>query len=104
MTLTVNQAFEKFLTGLVPTQAQRDAGVTHRATVNAALEAKLTVNAVFETGSFSHGTGVRGHSDIDELVSIGNSKPDSSYTALTWVKEALERGFPTRRSSSDGRL
>ena len=95
MTLTVNQAFDKFLTGLVPTPAQRDAGVSHRATVKAALEAKLTVHAFFETGSFSHGTGVRGHSDVDALVSVGNTKPESSYTALTWVKDALEKRFPS---------
>ncbi len=91
---TVNGAFEDFLARLVPTEAQRKAGQTHRSTVKAALEAKLTVNSFFETGSFTHGTGVRGHSDIDALVSIGNIKPDTSATALAWVKRALEARFP----------
>jgi Second Messenger Oligonucleotide or Dinucleotide Synthetase domain len=95
MAKTVNQGFVEFLARLVPTEAQRDAGSSHRATVRAALESKLTVNNFFETGSFSHGTGVRGFSDIDALVSIGNPKPDSSYTALTWVKNALEARFPS---------
>jgi hypothetical protein len=94
MPRTVDQGFDEFLTRLVPTAAQREAGTTHRATVKAALEAKLTVRNFFETGSFSHGTGVRGHSDIDSLVSIGGSRPDSSYTVLTWVKSALETRFP----------
>lgn len=94
MALTVNEGFESFLRRLVPTQAQRDAGSSHRATVKAALEAKLTVKNFFETGSFSHGTGVRGNSDIDALVSIGNAKPDNSITALTWVKSALQIRFP----------
>lgn len=94
MPRTVNEGFEEFLRRLVPTQAQRDAGVRHRASVKASLEASLTVNTFFETGSFSHGTGVRYHSDIDALVSIGNTKPGSSYTALLWVKNALERTFP----------
>lgn len=95
MARTVNEGFEEFLSRLIPTDAQREAGASHRATVKAALEAKLSVKNFFETGSFSHGTGVRGRSDIDALVSIGNAKPASSYTALTWVKDALEQRFPS---------
>lgn len=91
---TINEVFEEFLKRLTPTQAQRDAGASHRAAVKAALEANLDMRRFYETGSFSHGTGVRGHSDIDALVSIGNTKPGSSYTALTWVKDALEARFP----------
>lgn len=94
MPRTVNEGFEEFLRRLVPTKAQRDAGVLHRSTVKTALKARLTVNNFFETGSFSHGTGVRNHSDIDALVSIGNDKPGSSYTALLWVKDALEKTLP----------
>lgn len=94
MARTVNEGFEEFLKRLIPTQAQRDAGSSHRASVKAALETKLTIGAYFETGSFSHGTGVRGFSDIDMLVSIGNNRPETSYIALTWVKEALEKRFP----------
>ena len=55
----------------------------------------MTVNSFFETGSFSHGTGIRGRSDIDAFVSIGNTKPTSSYTALNWVKDALSQRFPS---------
>lgn len=94
MARTVAQAFDVFLDRLTPTQAQRDSGTSHRATVKAALEAKLTVRRFFETGSFSHGTGVRGYSDIDALVSLGDTKPESSYTALTWVKDILSDRFP----------
>src|SRR5680860_55223 len=75
MAKTVSEAFEEFLARLVPTQAQRDAGASHRASVKAALAAKLTVNTFFESGSFSNGTGVRGFSDIDAFVSLGNDKP-----------------------------
>lgn len=94
MARTVDQGFEEFLRRLVPTEAQRSAGASHRASVKLALESKLTVWNFFETGSFTHGTGVRHHSDIDALVSLGNSKPNSSYTALTWVKDALSARFP----------
>jgi hypothetical protein len=91
---SVNEGFEEFLTRLTPTDAQRSAGASHRATVKSALEAKLSVRNFYETGSFSHGTGVRGFSDIDTLVSIGNSKPDTSDTALSWVKAALVSRCP----------
>jgi len=94
MAKTVNEGFEEFLRRLTPTKSQREAGAGHRASVKAALEAKLTVSRFFETGSFSHGTGVRNHSDIDALLSIGNAKPGSSYTALNWVKDALQKRFP----------
>jgi hypothetical protein len=92
---SVDQAFDEFLDRLMPTNAQRQAGASHRASVKAALEAKLSVSTFFETGSFSHGTGVRGHSDIDALVSLKGGRPDSSYTALTWVKDALSSRFPS---------
>jgi predicted nucleotidyltransferase len=94
MARSVNEGFEAFLTRLVPTEAHRAAGASHRASVKSALEAKLSVSNFFETGSYSHGTGVRGFSDIDVLVSLGNAKPDSSYTALEWVKSALSARFP----------
>lgn len=93
-TRTVNEAFETFVSRLTPTQAQRDAGAGHRASVKSALEAKLKVLNFYESGSFSHGTGVRNHSDIDAFVSLGNTKPESSYTALGWVKDALSARFP----------
>lgn len=93
--LSVDQGFEEFLNRLVPTDAQRTAGQKHRSTVKSALESKLDVLNFFETGSFSHGTGIRYRSDIDALVSLGADKPEKSYTALTWVKNALEARFPS---------
>lgn len=94
MARTVDQGFAEFLDRLVPTTAQREAGVSHRASVKGALESRLKVNTFFETGSFSHGTGVRNCSDIDVLVSLGADRPGSSYTALTWVKDTLQQRFP----------
>jgi len=107
---SVNEGFEEFLGRLTPTEAQRAAGAQHRASVKAALEAKLSVRNFFETGSFSHGTGVRGYSDVDALVSIGDDRPGSSYTALNWVKDALSHeggrvgaaGWTARSSTTIG--
>jgi hypothetical protein len=94
MARSVGEAFDVFLTRLTPTEAQRKAGAGHRASIKAALDARLEAGNFFETGSFKHGTGVRGHSDIDALVSIRSDRPASSYTALESVKSALSARFP----------
>lgn len=94
MPRTVQQGFDDFLAKLTPSAAERDAAAKHRDSVKEALERKLVVHNFFETGSFSHGTGIRGRSDVDCLVSIGNDKPASSDTALSWVKTALSARFP----------
>jgi hypothetical protein len=94
---SVDEGFQEFLSRLVPTDAQRAAGQKHRATVKSALESKLSVVSFFQTGSFSHGTGIRYRSDIDALVCLDKDRPESSYTALTWVKDALEARFPSTR-------
>jgi hypothetical protein len=91
---SVEEGFDVFLSRLTPTEAQRSAGAKHRASVKAALEARLNTGRFIETGSFSHGTGIRGYSDIDALISIRSDQPDSSYTALNWVKDALSERFP----------
>lgn len=95
MAKSVQEGFDTFHGWLIPTDAQRESGASHRASVNAALESRLTVQNFFETGSFSHGTGVRNYSDIDALVSLGGTKPSGTYTALTNVKSALEARFPS---------
>lgn len=93
MIRTVNQAFETFLDRLIPTSAQRAAGAGHRASIKGALERHLDVSNFFESGSFTHGTGVRSRSDIDAFVSL-KSKPNTSATALTWVRDAMQARFP----------
>lgn len=94
MARSVQEGFDTFHGWLIPTDAQRSAGASHRSSVKSALESRLSVSNFFETGSFTHGTGVRHHSDIDVFVSLGADRPDSSYTALNWVKDALSARFP----------
>ncbi len=93
MALTVDQGFTKFLDTLTPTAAQRTAASRHRSSVTGSIEQSLTVKRYREIGSFGHGTGVRGHADVDLLVSLYN-KPLSSDTALGWIKDALSASFP----------
>jgi hypothetical protein len=93
MALTVEQGFTKFLETLTPTAAQRAAANKHRSSVESSIEQSLTVKRYREIGSFGHGTGVRGHADVDLLVSLYN-KPLSSDTALGSIKNALSVSFP----------
>lgn len=94
MALTVNQGFEEFLSRLTPTATEVAAGASHRASVKDVLESNFKVYSFFESGSFSHGTGVRGYSDIDAFVSLGVTQPGASYTVLEWVRDALKTRFP----------
>lgn len=93
MTRSIPEGFREFARRLTPTDSQRTAGARHRASVESALKAKLEVHQVFESGSFTHGTGVRGYSDIDAFVSLNGDRPGSSYTALEKVRDALSTRF-----------
>lgn len=91
---TVAEGFEVFLQRLVPTEAERAARARHRGSVESCLSRRLDVQRYREIGSFTHGTGVHTYVDADLLVSFGTARPVSSDTALTWVKDALQAGFP----------
>jgi hypothetical protein len=93
MARTVDEAFRVFLERLTPLQSERDAAASHRLTVEGAIKAAMPVNSFRQTGSFNHGTGVRGYSDVDLMVSIAYDRPGSSDTALGWVKSALQARF-----------
>lgn len=97
MTRTVEQAFQVFLERLTPLESERRAAASHRQTVEGALKMAMPVRLFRETGSFHHGTGVRGYSDVDLMVSIGHDRPASSDTALGWVRAALQARFSSTR-------
>jgi hypothetical protein len=63
------------LSRLVPLNSQRTAAARHRTRVEASLRGALDVYLFRETGSFTHGTGIRGHCDVDLLVSIKGQRP-----------------------------
>lgn len=92
---TVHQAFDAFLQRLTPTAAQRSAGASHRKSVYDALCADLPLVSMFESGSFSHGTGVRSHSDTDVFAWLKwDSQPAYSWDALATVLKVLKVRFP----------
>ncbi|MFN3707401.1 SMODS domain-containing nucleotidyltransferase [Microcella sp.] len=90
---TIATAFEVLHSRNVPTEAERSAAVRHRASIEKSLSA-LENFGLRETGSFRHATAVRGHSDVDVLVSLAGGRPASSDTALDRVRLALTSSFP----------
>ncbi|NQX37082.1 nucleotidyltransferase [Herbiconiux sp. VKM Ac-2851] len=90
---TIATAFETLLSRKVPTEGERSAAARHRASIEKSLS-QLENFGLRETGSFRHGTAVRGHSDVDVLVSLGGGRPASSDTALERVRSALAWSFP----------
>lgn len=49
---------------------------------------------MFESGSFKHGTGITGKSDVDYFVSLKSSKPIYGSSSLTAIRDALKERFP----------
>lgn len=90
---TIATAFETLLARKVPTEGERSAASAHRASIEKSLS-QLQNFGLRETGSFRHGTAVRGHSDVDVLVSLAGGRPASSDTALDRVRRALASSFP----------
>lgn len=91
---TVSEAFGVFLERQTPLESQRQAAAGHRASVESSIRKAQEVYRFAETGSFSHGTGIRNYSDVDVLVSLKAGRPNTSDTALGWVRDALRVTFP----------
>lgn len=88
------EAWLKDLTDLyTPTSTQFDGAKSHRASIEARLDAFLGLHEMFEIGSLRHGTGVWQYSDADFMASLKGVRPDSPWTMLNKVKETLQARF-----------
>jgi len=76
-----------------PSATQFNGAKSHKDAIEARLDAVLGVYRMFEIGSLRHGTGIWLYSDADYLVSLKGIQPDSPWTMLTKVKEALQARF-----------
>lgn len=77
-----------------PSPSQFDGARSHKAAIEARLDATLGVYRLFEIGSLRHGTGIF-FSDADFLVSLKGTQPDSPLSVLRRVKESLQARFTT---------
>lgn len=96
-TRTLDSAFRTLLSRLTPTTAEVEAGASHRQSLRDCLEARFGVYRFFETGSFSHGTGVRYFSDTDMIVSLKTSQQASSLPILVTIRDLLSIRYPSTR-------
>ena len=95
MAKTAPEAFETFNSNLIPSDTERDKAASHRQTIYDKLSAEYGLYKMFQSGSFAHGTGIAGHSDVDYFVSLKTDRPSSSDTILSSVRNTLQERFPT---------
>jgi hypothetical protein len=94
MAKTVDEAFSIFIDRLIPTANERSKASSHRQTIYNKLDTKFGLYRMFESGSFKHGTGISGKSDVDYFVSLKTSKPTYASSTLSAVRDALKERFP----------
>lgn len=95
MAKTAAEGFNTFLGWITPSDIERSKASTHRGEIEAKLEAKFGLYRMFESGSFRHGTGVSGNSDVDLFASLKSIKPMYGSSALSAVRDALKDRFPS---------
>lgn len=77
-----------------PLPSDFDAAKSHKESVQSRLDNQIGVYRMFEIGSLRHGTGIWQYSDADYLVSLKGTRPSSSTSMLTKVRDALTGRFP----------
>lgn len=93
MSTTANSWLSDLTTFYTPSASQFDGAKSHKDAIESRLDNVLGVYRMFEIGSLRHGTGVWHYSDADYLVSLKGIQPDSPWTMLVKVKEALQARF-----------
>lgn len=87
-----NRYLESVIARMTPGVDQRKEMASHRESIETALKAKGVVR-LRETGSWSHGTALKGVSDVDYFAIMVGRKPKSSGEALETLRFWLERGL-----------
>lgn len=75
---------------LVPAPYDRVEASSRKEELSAALkDSTLDAGLLFESGSWSHGTAIRGKSDVDLMAWASGSRPQRPSTALATAKAAI---------------
>ena len=83
--------FDEYVTTLVPSAYDRSVVSERRAAIEKALDnCALDAGLLFESGSWSHGTALAGHSDVDLMAWAGGIQPTRPSSALAAMKSALQ--------------
>lgn len=94
MATSAAEGFRIFIDWQIPSGADRAKAASHRATIETKLEQTFGIYRMFQSGSFSHATGVKNFSDVDYIVSLKSTQPQLSATILNNVKSTLQERFP----------
>jgi len=95
MSKSVNEAFDIYAKNLIPSKADRKKASSHRDSIETKLKSEFGLYRMYESGSWKHGTGVVGFSDVDYFISLKTAKPLYGSSALASVKTAMQERFPT---------
>ncbi len=95
MAKSAEEGFKTFNSWLIPSDSERAKAASHRQTILDKLDNAYGVHRMFQSGSFKHGTGIKGHSDVDYFVSLKTDKPEWSSSILGSVRDTLIERFPT---------
>ena len=101
MSATASSMLESLIRSMTPNEAARSGAAKHRKEIEEWLKTDLGILRMRETGSWHHGTALDGFSDVDYFVSMRDSCPSSSTTALEDLCASLSRGIPGAYASID---
>lgn len=86
----VKDMLEDFVGTLVPASYDRELARERRDRIADALKvSSLEAGYLFESGSWSHGTAIRGKSDVDFMAWASGTRPTLSSSALRRAKEII---------------
>lgn len=86
----VSTMVDGYLQTLVPAQYDRSTVAKRHSALEAAVaRSSLRGGRWFESGSWTHGTALKGHSDVDFMIPASGPRPMRSSSALSTLKSAL---------------
>jgi hypothetical protein len=95
MPRTIDEGFRDFLTKLTPSDFEREAAKTHRASIESRLKRDFGLRRFTRIGSFGNGTSISGYSDVDYLASLArDTLTNNSTYSLGKVRDSLIDRFP----------
>lgn len=83
------QTLATFAKKLVPQPYDKTTVSGRRSSIESIVKSQLGSAGMVESGSWSHGTSVAGHSDVDYMAYFGGPRPVRPSTALNNMKMAL---------------
>lgn len=81
---------DEFVRSLTPAALDRTTVSERREILERTLQAKTSFSSLFESGSWSHGTSVSGHSDVDYMAHApASARPTRPSSALRVLSDAV---------------